>query len=195
MLLICVIGIVLGACGQESSDIKPEKSTKPASAAETPVKTKKVVISKEAVFSKLKNYLPQNVIDNMPNFKDEGLDNEETLYLWSKNEPNSDNFIHKIEFVFNKNGLKQYHYKNYSFDLKENKISKDVAKKMVEDFAKDFIGDGDQLSFVNKPAYDSLYEKDVVESWVAEKNNKEYIVMVNLVNGYVEFFTTEDKSN
>lgn len=192
MLLICILGVVLGACGQKSSDIKPEKSTKTTSAAETQVKTEKVEITKEAVLSKLKNYLPQNVLDNIPNFKDEGLDNEKTLYLWSKNEPKSDNFIHKIEFVFNENGFKQYHYKNYSFDLKENKISKNAAKKMVENFAKDFISGGDQLSFVNKPAYDSLYEKDVVESWVAEKNNKEYIIMVNLRYGYVEFSTTEE---
>ncbi|WHY84666.1 hypothetical protein QNH39_18690 [Neobacillus novalis] len=195
ILLIGVLGIVLCACGQKSSDIKPEKSTKTTSAAETLVKIEKVEITKETVFSKLKNYLPQNVLDNMPNFKDEGLDNKETLYLWSKYEPNSDNFIHKIEFVFNENGFKQYHYKNYSFDLKENKISKDAAEKMVENFAKDFINDGNQLSFVNKPAYDSLYEKDVVESWVAEKNNKEYIIMVNLRYGYVEFSTTEEKTN
>ncbi|WHY86742.1 hypothetical protein QNH39_02370 [Neobacillus novalis] len=151
-------------------------------------------ISKETVFSELKKYLPQNVLDNMPNFRQEDL-NESTLYLWSKKEPNSDNFIHKIEVIFNENGFKQYHYKNYSFDLKENKISKDVANKMVENFAKSFISDGDQLSFVNKPAWDSLYEKDVVESWVSEKDNKEYIVMVNLSYGYVEFFTIQDKSN
>ncbi|WP_066303656.1 hypothetical protein [Bacillus sp. FJAT-29814] len=65
-----------------------------------------------------------------------------------------------------------YHYKNYSFALKDNRISKEVAAKLVGNFAKDFISDGDQLSFVNKPAYDSLYEKDVVESWVAEKATK-----------------------
>jgi hypothetical protein len=70
-----------------------------------------------------------------------------------------------------------------------------VAKKMVENFAKDFISDGDKLSFVNKPTYFSLYEKGVVESWIAEKNNKEYIVMVNLRYGYVEFFKAEEKSN
>jgi hypothetical protein len=129
----------------------------------------------------------------MPDFKQEGI-NESTLYLWSKKDPDSDNFIHKIEFSFNENGLKQYHYKNYSSDLKGNKISKGAAEKMVENFSKDFISDGDHLSFVNKPAYDSLYEKDVVESWVAEKNNKDYIVMVNLRYGFVEFFTTEAKS-
>lgn len=163
----------------------------PNDALETPDITETIPISKETVFSGLKKYLPQNVLDNMLNFREEGLD-EKTLYLWSKKEPNSDNFIHKIEFVFNENGLTQYHYKNYSFELKENKISIGMAEKMVEGFAKDFISDGDQLSFVNKPAYDSLYEKGVVESWVAKKNNKEYIVMVNLRYGYVEFFKMED---
>ncbi|KQL50571.1 hypothetical protein AN964_23250 [Heyndrickxia shackletonii] len=138
--------------------------------------------------------MPQNVLDNMPNFSQEGT-NGATLYLWSKNEPNSDNFIHKIEVTFNKNGFKMYHYKNYSFAVTKNKVSKAVAEKMVENFAKDFISDGEQLSFVHKPAYDSLYEKGVVESWVAEQNNTVYIVMVNLRYGYVEFFTKEEKLN
>ncbi len=141
MLLICILGIVLCSCGQKSSeykDIKSEKSTKTATASETPVKTGKISTSKETVLSKLKKYLPQYVLDNMPNFKQERT-NGSTLYLWSKNEPDSDNYIHKIEITFNENGFNMYHYKNYSFSLKENKISVDAAKKMVENFAKDFI--------------------------------------------------------
>jgi len=197
MILISGLGIMLSSNGQKSNefkDIKPEETTKTAVVSKTPVKTGKILISKERVFLKLKKYLPKYVLDNMPNFRQQSM-NGSTLYLWSKKEPNSDNFIHKIELTFNENGFKTYHYKNYSFSLKENKISKSVAKKMVENFAKDFISNGDQLSFVNKPAYYSLYEKGVVESWVAEKNNKEYIVMVNLRYGFVEFFKAEDKSN
>lgn len=174
--------------------IEPTKNGTANTSFEEPNYINKNDISKETVFSELKKYLPKDVLANMPNFKQEDMD-ESTLYLWSKNEPNSDNFIHKIEVIFNENGFKQYHYKNYSFDLKENKISKDVANKMVGNFANSFISDGNQLSFVNKPAWDSLYEKDVIESWVAEKDNKEYIVMVNLTYGYVEFFTIQDKLN
>ena len=194
MLLVSALGLVLCSDGQKSNeytDFKQVNSIRTASVST--VKTGKILISKENVYSKLKKYLPQKVLANMPNFRQQDM-NGSTLYLWSKKEPKSDNFIHKIELTFNENGFKTYHYKSYSFPLKENKISKSVAKKMVENFAKDFISGGDKLSFVNKPTYFSLYEKGVVESWVAEKNNKEYIVMVNLKYGYVEFFKAEDKS-
>ena len=198
MLLIGALGIVLCSRGQVSSEtkiVKPETLTKAAEVSQTQAKKEKILISKKAVFSKLKKYLPQNVLNNMPDFKQ--LDS--TTYFWSKTEPNSDNFIHKMTVSFDKNGLTRYEYKNYSFTLKKNKISKAVAKKMVTNFAKDFINDGNKLSFVNKPALevhlvDRFYEKGVVESWIAEKNNKKYIVMVNLRYGYIQVFGTEDIS-
>lgn len=197
IFLIFVIGIVLCACGQKSSEEmekNPEKTTPTTSTEETSSQSQKIEFSKEIVSKKLKRYIPQNVLNDMPDFKKEEQ-NDKTLFLWSKSEANSDNFIHKVEFVFNKNGIKQYHYQNYSFNLKKNHISKNDAAKMVKNFAKDFINDGELLTFVNKPAYDSLYEKNVVESWVSEKNNQEYIVMVNLNYGYIEFFTVQDKSS
>ena len=201
MLLISALWIVLCSLGQVSSEykiIKPETLTKAATVSQTQVKSGKIVISKKAVFSKLKKYLPQNILNNMPYFR-QFTSYGSTTYFWSKNEPNSDSFIHKMGVTFDKNGIIGFSYKNYSFTLKKNKISKATAKKMVGNFAKDFINGGNKLSFVNKPTYDHLYydhyyEKGVVESWVAEKNNKKYIVMVNLQYGFVEVFGIADKA-
>ncbi len=195
-LFVCILGVTLGACNQKSNieeNIILEKNAEANSTMEIHVANEGNNMSEKTIFTKLKEYLPKKVLDNMPNFRKEDYDGS-TLYLWSKSGSNSDTFIHKIEFKLNENELKHYHYKSYSFfELDGNKIPKNKAVRMVKNFAKDFIKSGDTLIFVNKQAYDSLYVKDVVESWVAEKDGKEYIIMVNLYYGYVEFATVQEK--
>jgi hypothetical protein len=110
--------------------------------------------------------------------------------LFSKWNKEENQYLHNIQITVDENGIISYHYKDYGFvdkNLKKVDISKDDALILVKGFATDFFKDGDSMSFANTPAYPSLYSKNHVESWVAKKDNKEYLIMVDLDYGYVVY--------
>ncbi|MCL1874426.1 MAG: hypothetical protein FWF85_09980 [Clostridiales bacterium] len=149
----------------------------------------KRVMSPQAVQSLLSKYLPGEIWDNLPDFREEELE-DRTLYLWSAWD--DDSFVHKVEFIITDGAPIQYHYKNYYYSgIRENRITMDQAFNMVKEFTKDFLTEGSELVFENQPANFSLYDPGKVESWVAQKDGMEYIVMINLEYGYVEYFSKE----
>lgn len=142
------------------------------------------------LIAKIQKYLPKAVISNMDTFKQQMNTDGSTFYLFSKWNKEENQYLHNIQVTYDENGIRNYHYKDYGFvdkNLKKVNLSKEDALILVKGFATDFIKDGDSLNFVNTPAYPSLYNKNHVESWVASKGDKEYIIMVDLDYGYVVY--------
>ena len=139
---------------------------------------------------KLQKYLPKEIISNMDTFKQQINKDGSTFYLFSKWNKQQNQYLHNIQITYDENGIRNYHYKDYGFvdkNLKKVNISKDNALVLVKGFAADFIKDGASLNFISTPAYPSLFRKNHVESWVAKKGNKEYLIMVDLDYGYVVY--------
>ena len=136
----------------------------------------------------LEKYLPSEIWDNLPDFSEESLDNGSILYRWSGSDDES--FAHKIELIVENDEVQFYLYRPYLFgpEFQKGRLSMEQASDLVKEFAKDFIVKGEELIFVNRPAYYRLYDPDNVESWVAERDGIEYNVMVHLNDMGVIFF-------
>lgn len=152
--------------------------------------------SPHKIIEKLSTYLPQKVIDNMDKFESEETSDGNLNYIWYRIKSDEPNVIlHDIQLTATKkdNKLVFYHYKDYGYDeenLPIKNISKESAYEMVTHFAKDFIANEEELQFINKPSYFSLYDPNHVESWVAEAKTSSYIIMVNLDYGYIEYYSS-----
>ena len=100
--------------------------------------------------------------------------------------------VHNIQYSTKNGKLNYYHYKNYTYKLKEKPkaISKEEAEKLVDKFAKKFIENADSLKFKNDKnnQYSSLYDPGVVETWTAKKGNIEYSIVVDFKEGSVIYF-------
>lgn len=157
-----------------------------------------VETSPEQIIKKLSAYLPEKVITNLNKFREENRDDSK-FYLWYKlKDISTSTFLHDIQLLATKsnNKLLFYHYKDYGWvqeHLPLKNISKECANKMVVNFARDFIPSSEELRFINKPSYFSLYDPGHVESWVAEGKEYNYVILVNLDYGYVEYYRAEEK--
>lgn len=139
----------------------------------------------ESIVSK---YVPKNIFDmkELKGYRYPMTDNR-LLYLPRLDENKSPSI--KIESEFDMDGnLTRYHFKNYSYEIKERlkKIGQDEALKLANEFAKDYIGKDVRL--IKMPdLYPSLYEEGLVESY-GDLDGR-YAVLIDLENGFVEFFS------
>ena len=72
----------------------------------------------------------------------------------------------------------------------------DAGEDTVEEFAKEYIYEGDKLEFVNdgESQVSSISDPGKVETWHAEGDNGEYLIVVDLENGYISYYSSpEDK--
>lgn len=159
------------------------------------------MLSSQTAQELLSKYLPSIVFENMPDFREQNLDDGNTLWLWSAWEGNYEDgsFIHKIEFVVDtvtRSVLRHYSYNNYYFsDIPENNITMEQAFELVKEFSSDFITNSGEIIFEQKPAYFSRHDSGRIESWIVESGGMEYVIMVNLIYGYVELFTENIDNN
>lgn len=138
-------------------------------------------------------FLPGEVIANLPEFSKEKTSDGSTLCYWRSYGESKEDVVHKIE-VNEKNGkLIRYHYKSYSFDvpLLDTPMPMDTAGQTVNKFAEKFISEDDKIEFKNKPTNHTLYDPDHVEFWFANYKSEEYMIAVNLDMGSVIYFEVE----
>ena len=97
------------------------------------------------------NYLCSDIIADFKDVNIKTLEEDgDTIFVVSKfNKKGND--IHNIQYTVKDDVLSSYQYKNYSFKTKDyKKIEKSDAQKIVNNFAKEFIPNGEKLKFENK---------------------------------------------
>lgn len=145
----------------------------------------------DAFMDDLEPYLPIQLTSEMAYHEARHNTDGTVLFHWAKKiSPETAELQCSLQVVMADESLISFHYKDYGY--RENRIqsqsmSKQAASELVSAFAKTYIEAGAALQFENRPAYWSLYEPDKVESWVAVRGDKEYLVMVDLVYGYVVY--------
>lgn len=93
----------------------------------------------------------------------------------------------KLELILDENQRPLfYHLKNYSYDLKENRISVLQGQKLAESFSRDILGRELEL-FNREDVYPSLYEKNFHEAYVDK--GEEFFVLTDLDHNLVEFYS------
>lgn len=133
----------------------------------------------------LNNFAPKDLFNRDEIYTLRKPDTDYTLlYLRNLNE---DEVLIKVEALFNDAGdLIQYHLKNYSYNLQENKLTQDEALIMANNFIQRFVDENMEL--INTPdLYPSLYQEDKHEAY-GDKDWK-YVVIIDLEHGFVEFFS------
>lgn len=145
----------------------------------------------DAFMDDLEPYLPIQLTSEMA-YHEARHNTDGTVFLhWAKKvSPETDELQCSLQVVMADEGLISYHYKDYGYResrIQSQPISKQAASVLVSAFSKTYIEKGTKLQFENRPAYWSLYDPDKVESWVAVRGDKEYLVMVDLVYGYVVY--------
>lgn len=137
------------------------------------------------------NYLCSDIIADFKDVNIKTLEEDgDTVFVISKFN-NKGNDIHNIQYTVKDDILSYYHYKNYSFKTRDSKkIEKSDAQKIVNNFAKEFIPNGEKLKFENKEEkqVQSLYNKNKVETWYAKDSNGEYSIVIDLEKGSVIYY-------
>lgn len=178
ILLGCLMVLPMAACGQAKTD----------------------QLTPEQVLKKLQNHLPQNVMENLPEFSEmddlEGMENGEVLYYWRKKLDETNDVTHKVEVELNSDGaVQRFSYKSYFFEPEGNPVTQDEALALVQAFAVDFIAEAETLTFQNKTLPNhTLYDSGNVEPWVAIEGEKAHVIFVNLRLGYVTHYSVDNAS-
>jgi len=145
-------------------------------------------------------YLPEGVFSQayMPDFEEVFGSDGVICYYWSKSEGEGDilQTIRKIELVLCDEGVAYYHFKDYGIDdgykYPQVNLTQAQAGKLAADFARDFWLGGDKLSFKHTgEGSSSLYDPGKIENWQAQRDGKQYNVMVDLPHGAVVYATIE----
>lgn len=110
-----------------------------------------------------------------------------TSFLFMRIMKNEEEVLIKIETEFNSNGkLIRYHFKDYGYDLKENKLSQSEALKLANDFIKKYVHES--MEVIKEPdLYPSLYEKDKHETYGHKDGS--FVIVVDLEHGFIECFS------
>lgn len=139
----------------------------------------------------LNNYVPKGIFNSEEVYTLRKSDPDHNL-LYLRNMKNEEEVLIKVEAVFNKDQeLIQYHFKSYSYDLKENKLTQDEALNLANDFIKRYFDENIEL--IKTPdLYPSLYEEDKHETY-GDKDWK-YVVVIDLEHGFVEYFSKLNQS-
>ncbi|HEY8362969.1 MAG TPA: copper amine oxidase N-terminal domain-containing protein [Tissierellaceae bacterium] len=137
----------------------------------------------------LDNHTPENIFNKNEIFTYK-IPVSNTSFLFLRNMKDEDEISIKIEAEFDSNGkLIRYQLKNYWYELKENQLSQSEALKLANDFVKRYVGK--EIEVMKVPdLYPSLYEEDKHETYSDKDGN--YIVVVDLVHGFVEYFRLVD---
>lgn len=159
------------------------------------IETKNILISAnkemykkeiEVLDNILEYYVPKNIFNKDEIFTYQ-IPQEDIRFLYMRNMKSDDEVEIKIEIEFDKKGnIIRYHLKNYSFDLKENKLSQNDALKLANEFANKYVDENIKLKKI-PGLYPSLYQEDSHETYGNESGN--YIVVVDLQHGFVEYFS------
>lgn len=138
------------------------------------------------------NFLPEQILQALPDYKVKKEDDGTTLYMWSDWDKEKKDYIHNIQMVSDGDQLLNYHYKNYYFEeqILEESITKEDASKMVRNFARTFLYNSDQLSFKNDSdnQIQSLYDPSHVETWTASTSNGNHSIVVNFDIGGIVYY-------
>lgn len=200
-VLVACIGLV--GCGQDKDDKKTNEGNEAATKQDEQMESFAKMLGENG-------FLQKEVTDQMTEVKKEKSeeDSDEIVYIVTPTKEAVKEFekadessawpggVHNIQYSCNEGKLNFYHYKNYTYKLKEKTkaISKEEAAKLVEKFAKVFIENGDELKFVNREdkQYSSLYDPGAVETWTAKKGNLEYSIVVDFRDGTVVYFSCDE---
>ncbi len=146
-------------------------------------------LTPENAFDLLKTYLPAEITDNMPDFREEQEADGSVLYVWSAPHDTDAQYAkHLIEMRQNNGSLLFYRYKDESLQaLREVNIPIHQALEMVKGYAEDFLADGEKLVF--STGFYSMYLPGT--HWVASRGDTKYTVMVNTTYGYIESFAAK----
>jgi len=139
-------------------------------------------------------FLPKEVTDNLPNYRQFDDSDGIPVDYWSKTDDEG-YVIQKIEVEAPNGVMTRYHYKAYDFQFvwPEKKLTMDEGKALALKFIKEFRPDISGLSWSRGEWYLSIYDPGNMEAWVASDKDHEYGVMVNLNAGTVDFFSQEIK--
>ena len=168
VILLILFCLILSACSEKSKEAIQENS---------------ILRTEETIFRGVKNYLPIEITNDVPDFK-ETVDTDTIVYKWSKSQIDSKETLHSITVITTDHEITGVMCYSGHDGWTENRIAKEAAFEIVKNFAKENIRHGEELLFdiiiknpgVNEPDY---------EGWTAERDDKEYTVIVNLKYGYL----------
>lgn len=183
-ILISIL-FIFSSCNQGSH---PTQKTQSKQTTASEQKTYSLQLSKDVLEKKIQKVLPSEIFENLTDYM-HNLNEDGDLYIWSQSNLQTGDYIHKIELIASGGVITRFHYKSYDFTLERKPISMNDASLLVNTFAAEFIESHKVLLFENKPLPNSnLYNPGTIEGWVAQKDGKEYVIIVNLLQGYVISF-------
>jgi hypothetical protein len=154
-------------------------------------RVEKPFMTETEVMNHIQPYLPKALTEELEMAKARNISKGVRFYHWRKFKVAGESeLLCSLQVTMGSEQLESYHYKDYGYvnqRLERVNISKKEAETLVKGFGNTFFKDAKNLTFVNRPAYWSLYDPDHVESWVAERDNMEYLIMVDLDYGYVVY--------
>lgn len=193
IICILVFALIMCACSKENNADNNNQEI-----ISTPVAIEQNQNWQESFLSDLENndYLPDQVLKALPDFKENKNEDGSTFYIWSKWDDEKDDYVHNIQMIAKDDELLEYHYKSYYFKVPhlEKSLSHKSANTLVNNFAKTFLYDAEELLFENDPEnqIQSLYNPNHVETWTATSNSGTHSIVVNLDIGGIVFYKFDD---
>lgn len=141
------------------------------------------------IYDILDNYVPEDIFnrDEIFTYKKPA---QNSSFFYMRNMKNENEVSIKIESEFDKEAsLIRYHLKNYQHKLEERQLTQDEAIKLANSFVNRYINEDIELKKI-PDLYPSLYENGKHETYGDEEGK--YIVVVDLVHGFVEYFSLQN---
>lgn len=154
-------------------------------------RAEKPFMTETEVMNHIQPYLPKVLTEELEMAKSSNISKGVRFYHWRKFKVAGESeLLCSLQVTIGSEQLESYHYKDYGYvnqRLERVNMSKKEAETLVKGFGNTFFKNAKNLNFVNRPAYWSLYDPDHVESWVAERDHVQYLIMVDLDYGYVVY--------